>query len=915
MAIKKRITRLLRSGRPDSGWVNVPPNRASTYVFKTVAAWKDTRARREFERLPSYGARGNDTGHALEDALVELEQGHRCFLFPTGQAAIATTLLAFLKPGDHLLLSDAVYEPVRNFCKQQLAGLDIEYSFYSPDGSDIESLLRPNTRMLYVEAPGTMTYDMIDLPKIAEHVAHLDLVIVADNTWGSGWLYQPLVLGADISIMATTKYVGGHSDVMMGAAVANKRTWQQLQKAVIGLGQTTSPDDAFLALRGLRSMPMRLKVHGESALKVAQWLTMRPEVKQVFFPELEGDANHALWKKYCKGSNGLVSFELKLQYPREKAEQMIDALSLFGLGASWGGFESLVIPADLASSRVMSDWNQRGVVVRVHIGLEDPDDLIEDLHQAFQTLHIEMVDAYTLKKWLHDGKEIALLDVREQGQFGECHLFLAIPAPYSRLEADIIRLVPRKNTRVVLVDDQTSQVARRAAERLFALGYSEVHILDGGIAAWKASGFETFAGVNVPSKAFGELAEHAFHTPRISAKELNALIEKQADVIVLDGRPYSEYQKMSIPGAYCCPNGELALRVDELVTSPNTTIVVNCAGRTRSIVGAQTLINLGLPNPVMALENGTQGWYLEDLKLEHGASRKYKENFPDEGALKVRQSRAMKVAERYQISFVDSPTVDTWLKDPARTTYLCDVRTLEEILVTPTPGAQHTPGGQLIQATDQFIGTRGARLVIIDDENVRAPVIASWLKMLGWDAVVLKEGESHKLQVSPESEHEETLVSFSSLVSAKDLTTLLDKGAILCDLRTSMQYRKAHIRGAIWSIRPRLDRLLKESTQAGATLVMIANDVTTASLAKKDAYDLGFESVHLCLDGEVEWEKAGLVIESTKDMPMDAECIDYLFFVHDRHDGNKQAARQYLAWETNLLAQIDQDEKSTFRLS
>ncbi len=387
MRNKKRITQLLRSGRPKSGWVNVPPTRASTYVFKTVADWKDTRARRDLERLPSYGARGNDTGHALEDALVELEQGYRCFLFPTGQAAIAATLLAFLKPGDHLLLSDAVYEPVRNFCKHQLTGFGIEYSFYAPDGSDINSQLRSNTRVLYVEAPGTMTYDMVDLPQIAKLVAGRDLVIVADNTWGSGWLYQPLMLGADISVMATTKYVGGHSDVMMGAAVANKRTWQALQKSVVGLGQTTSPDDAFLALRGLRTMPLRLKAHGEGALKVAKWLSTRPEIRHVFFPELESDTNHELWKKYCSGSNGLVSFELQREHSRDAVERMIDALSMFGLGASWGGFESLVIPADLASTRVLSDWSQRGVVVRLHIGLEDSDDLIEDLDQAFKTLH------------------------------------------------------------------------------------------------------------------------------------------------------------------------------------------------------------------------------------------------------------------------------------------------------------------------------------------------------------------------------------------------------------------------------------------------------------------------------------------------------------------------------------------------
>lgn len=914
MKIKKRVTRLLRSGRPESGWVNVPPTRASTFVFKSVSDWKDTRARRELERLPSYGARGNDTGHALEDALVELEQGFRCFLFPTGQAAIATTLLAFLKPGDHLLLSDAVYEPVRNFCKYQLSALGIEYSFYSPDGSDIKNQLRLNTRILYVEAPGTMTYDMVDLPQIAALAKDRDLVIVADNTWGSGWLYQPLVLGADISIMATTKYVGGHSDIMMGAAVANKRVWQQLQKAVIGFGQTTSPDDAFLALRGLRSMPVRLKAHGEGALKVAEWLRMRPEVHKVFFPELETDTNHALWKKYCKGSNGLVSFELQNHYPREKVEQMIDSLSLFGLGASWGGFESLVIPADLANSRVLSDWSQRGVIVRLHIGLEDPEDLINDLQQALQTLHLEKVDARTLKSWLHDGGEIALLDVREQGQFGENHLFFAVPAPYSRLEADIERLVPRKNTRIALIDEQENRVSRLAAQRLRELGYSAVHVLDGGITAWKAAGYVVFSGVNVPSKAFGELAEHAFHTPRISAKELSVMIENKADIVVIDGRPFHEYQKMSIPGAYCCPNGELALRIDDLVKSPHTRIIVNCAGRTRSIVGAQTLINLGLPNPVMALENGTQGWYLEDLKLEQGASRKYHENPRDERAINTRQKRSMDLAQRYDLSFVDAATVNVWLKESTRTTYLCDVRTLEEVSKNPIPGAQHTPGGQLIQATDQFIGTRGARLVIIDDENVRAPVVASWLKMLGWDAVVLKEKESGKLLDFFESNAMGATGEDFISVSAREIKSLLDAGAILCDLRSSMQYRSAHIAGAIWSIRPRLDILARHIKQTGNSLVIIANDRAIATLAAKDAHSLGFEAIYACMDEEAEWESSGLQIETTPDIPSNEECIDYLFFVHDRHDGNKQAARQYLAWETNLLTQIDEDEKNTYQL-
>lgn len=909
----KRITRLLRTGRPSHGWVNVPPTRASTYVFESIAAWKDTRARRELERLPSYGARGNDTGHALEDALVELENGHRCFLFPTGQAAIATTLLAFLTPGDHILLSDAVYEPVRNFCKNQLTALGIEYSFYAPNGQDLESKLRANTRIVYVESPGTMTYDMVDLPRISSIVEKRDIVIVADNTWGSGWLYQPLSLGADISIMATTKYVGGHSDLMMGAAVANKKTWHQLQKSVIGLGQTASPDDAFLALRGLRSMPMRLKAHGDSAIKVALWLKKQSEVTKVFYPALEDDENHTLWKRDCSGINGLISVEFQKKFSRNDVERMIDALALFGLGASWGGFESLVIPADLAGSRALTDWSARGMVVRFHIGLEDTSDLISDLHQALNVLHIKTIDAPQLKRLLHDGSEIALLDVREQGQFGERHLFLANPLPYSRLETEVGRLVPRKSCRVVLVDDKESVIAVQAARRLSGLGYLDISILKDGVEGWQAEGFQTFAGVNVPSKAFGELAEHAFNTPRISASELSKLLATKADVITLDGRPFSEYQKMNIPGSYCCPNGELALRVDDLVKSPTTTIVVNCAGRTRSIIGAQTLINLGLPNPVFALENGTQGWFLEDFQLERGATRHFLQP-PTGGELLLRQLRAKKLADRFNIDFVDVSTVNMWMLDPSRTTYLCDVRTAEEVAARPIAGAQHTPGGQLIQATDQYIGTRGARLVLIDSENIRAPVVATWLSMLGWDVAVMSEDEAS--QLDPHHETNDHRLSEVTLheVSAKDIGALTISGALLCDVRPSMDYRAAHISGAIWTTRPRFVSLLRSYSTTPKSLVLIATDSSLAKLVAQEAYEHGVHTCYVCLEEQSQWSEAGLTIEKTPKTPANSECIDYLFFVHDRHDGNKAAARQYLAWETNLLSQIDDQEREIFRL-
>jgi len=224
--------------------------------------------------------------------------------------------------------------------------------------------------------------------------------------------------------------------------------------------------------------------------------------------------------------------------------------------------------------------------------------------------NLKTIEAQTLKQWLHDGQEIALLDVREHGQYGEEHLFYVTSTPYSKLEAETLRLVPRKDVRLVLVGDDENHLTRRAARRLAGLGYTQLHFLAGGHTAWKHAGYQVFAGVNLPSKAFGELAEHAFGTPRITAKELNEKIQAQEDLIILDGRPFAEYRKMSIPTATSCPNGELALRIDSLVSRSETTIVVNCAGRTRSIIGAQTLINLGIKNKILALENGTQGWFL-----------------------------------------------------------------------------------------------------------------------------------------------------------------------------------------------------------------------------------------------------------------------------------------------------------------
>ncbi|QRX81472.1 rhodanese-like domain-containing protein [Glaciimonas sp. PAMC28666] len=528
----------------------------------------------------------------------------------------------------------------------------------------------------------------------------------------------------------------------------------------------------------------------------------------------------------------------------------------------------------------------------------------------------KFVEPHTLKNWLHDDDEIALFDVREQGQYGESHLFYAVPLPYSRLELDVCRLAPRRSVRLVVYDEHQT-IAPKAARSLIALGYTDVHILEGGTAAWKAVGYPLFAGVHVPSKTFGELIEEHSHTPSVSASTLFEMLERGDDVVVLDGRPLSEYHKMTIPGSVCCPNGELSYRVHDMIDSPNTTIVVNCAGRTRSIVGAQTLINLGLPNPVMALENGTQGWYLEDLKLEHGSERRYPDQVSDYGRVAGRAASA-RVAARFNVESVDATAISRWISSGNCSVFLCDVRTPNEFGSGSLPGAQHTPGGQLIQATDQYIGVRHAKLVLFDDDGCRAPVVASWLKQLGHDAYVLRDGIESKFSLAALENIKESAFA-GPAVATMNITTLSARIAAnnirVLDVRPGMQFRKSHIPGATWSIRPSLPAF--ELFAQGGDVILVGDDATIIALVAKEWTQLSPECgarIWQLEGGFSAWTKAQLEVESTPDLPPDAECIDYLFFVHDRHDGNKAAARQYLKWETGLLAQLDQRERDAFNL-
>lgn len=522
---------------------------------------------------------------------------------------------------------------------------------------------------------------------------------------------------------------------------------------------------------------------------------------------------------------------------------------------------------------------------------------------------MKLVTAGQLKSLLHDGGEIALLDVREAGQFGESHLLFATPLPYSRLELDVGARVPRTSARIVVCDDGVLGVAGRAAERLRALGYSDVAVLEGGTAAWAAAGYTLYKGVNVPSKLFGELVEHACHTPRVTVQELARMRAAGEDFVILDGRPLAEYRRMNIPGGICCPNAELPYRVSSIVRNPKTRIVVNCAGRTRSIIGAQTLINFGVPNPVVALENGTQGWALADFELERGASRKYPDAV-DASALPALQASAGKLIKRFAIKSASAATVQAWLRDGNRTTYLCDVRTPEEFAAGAIPGSVPAPGGQLIQATDQWVGVRGSRIVLIDGgENVRAPVVASWLQQLGFESWVLEGGVRSGLRGSPPSR---PALPPLPEISADRLKHDLDAGRCrVLDLGASIDFRKAHIPGSRWSTRI---RIREDARNARDAIVLATANPDVARLAAIDLFDAGITDVKLLDGGMAVWTRAGYPTESSPDRPPDAECIDYLFFVHDRHAGNRGAMQQYLAWETGLLAQLDEEERASFRI-
>ena len=378
-------TRLAVGGRDPFahfGYVNTPVYHASTVLYRTAEDFLAHRGRYQ------YGRRGTPSSEALENALRDLE-GPACAgvsLLPSGLAAISAALLSALRAGDHVLVTDSAYGPTRKFCDTVLNRYGIETSYYDPQvGAGIAALMRENTRAVFVEAPGSLSFEMQDIPAIAAAAHARDAVVLMDNTWATPFYFPALDKGVDLSIQAGTKYIGGHSDVMLGVVSANARAWKDLKHVVGESGLCVGPDDMYLGLRGLRTLAVRLDRHFQSGLTIARWLEGRPEVARVLHPALESDPGHAIWKRDFSGASGLFSIVFQ-PMPDKAAHAFVNALTLFGIGASWGGYESLAIPFDCAAVRSATKWNPGGPTVRLHIGLEAVSDLITDLEGGFAAM-------------------------------------------------------------------------------------------------------------------------------------------------------------------------------------------------------------------------------------------------------------------------------------------------------------------------------------------------------------------------------------------------------------------------------------------------------------------------------------------------------------------------------------------------
>ncbi len=517
----------------------------------------------------------------------------------------------------------------------------------------------------------------------------------------------------------------------------------------------------------------------------------------------------------------------------------------------------------------------------------------------------KLVDVESVRAAWRSGAEIALFDLREEGPYSLSHPFFAVSLPLAQIELRIRDLVPRLSAPIVLYDDGEGLTAR-GAERINALGYSNVAVLDGGLAAYAQAG-EVFRDVNVPSKAFGELVEAIRHTPSLPAEEIAELIAGNPDVVVLDARRFEEYHTMSIPRGVSVPGGELALRVHDLAPSADTTIVVNCAGRTRSIIGTQTLVNAGVKNRVVALRNGTIGWTLAGLELQTGQTGRFGAVSAEAHALA--RNRADLWAQKVGVAVIDAATLTHYRSEAAeRTLYLLDVRTPQEYAEGHPAGFISAPGGQLVQALDEWVAVRGGRLVLFDDDGVRGRMTASWLVQMGWDASVVAEGAIAATETGQPAPVAIAAPALPSLDPA-GLAALGDK-AIIVDLGPSPVYRRNHIPGA-WFVAG--TNLADLSALPEGPIVLTSHDGRLAAAHAPDVAASTARPVYWLRGGNAAWQASGRPIGAEAPRFV-REPDDVYKRPYEGTDNPREPMQEYIEWELQLVAQLANDGISRFHV-